>query len=77
MFLETIFIRFIGTDKLNNTKNFNFLHLFHSAGVGRTGTFICIDNLLQLAAEENIVDVFNYVNYMRTRRIHMVQTEVG
>ncbi|XP_066925636.1 receptor-type tyrosine-protein phosphatase S-like [Clytia hemisphaerica] len=46
-----------------------------SAGVGRTGTFICIDNLLQLAAEENIVDVFNFVNFMRTRRIHMVQTE--
>jgi len=46
-----------------------------SAGVGRTGTFICIDTMLHLAKQKQIVDVFNYVNFMRTRRIHMIQTE--
>ena len=50
---------------------------FISAGVGRTGTFICIDNMLRLAAEENIVDVFNYVNYMRSRRYNLVENEVN
>ena len=48
----------------------------NSAGVGRTGTFICIDNMLRLAAEENIVDVFNYVNYMRLSRYNLVENQV-
>ena len=47
-----------------------------SAGVGRTGTFICIDNMLRLAARENIVDVFNYVNYMRLSRYNLVENQV-
>ncbi|XP_057298929.1 uncharacterized protein LOC130629666 isoform X1 [Hydractinia symbiolongicarpus] len=46
-----------------------------SAGVGRTGTFICIDSMLHLSKQTNKVDVFNFVNFLRTRRIHMVQTE--
>ncbi|XP_065680365.1 receptor-type tyrosine-protein phosphatase delta isoform X3 [Hydra vulgaris] len=46
-----------------------------SAGVGRTGTFICIDEMLELLKRQNKVDIFNYVNFMRSRRIFMIQTE--
>ena len=55
----------------------NLIKSIFSCGVGRTGTFICIDNMLRLAAEENIVDVFNYVNYMRTKRYNLVENEVN
>ncbi|XP_065657710.1 receptor-type tyrosine-protein phosphatase delta isoform X5 [Hydra vulgaris] len=46
-----------------------------SAGVGRTGTFICIDEMLELLKRQNKVDIFNYVNFMRSRRIFMIQTQ--
>ncbi len=49
----------------------------YSAGVGRTGCFILIDAMLErIDNDEGTVDVFNYLQYMRTRRINMVQTLV-
>jgi len=48
-----------------------------SAGVGRTGTFIALDSLLQQAKEEAQIDVFDCVRHMRYSRVNMVQTQVG
>ena len=48
-----------------------------SAGVGRTGTYIALDASLDRLNVNGDVDVFNFVAAMRTRRIAMVQTEVG
>lgn len=45
-----------------------------SAGVGRSGCFILIDAMLERIDNEHTVDIFSYLNYMRTRRIYMVQT---
>ncbi|XP_078500293.1 receptor-type tyrosine-protein phosphatase V-like [Lissotriton helveticus] len=45
-----------------------------SAGVGRTGTFICLDRLLQQMKHERVVDVFHTVYTMRLSRYLMVQT---
>ena len=47
-----------------------------SAGVGRTGTFIALDYLLDMAKAEQKVDVYSFVQSMRTKRVNMVQTQV-
>ncbi|CAE1169147.1 PTPRB [Acanthosepion pharaonis] len=46
-----------------------------SAGVGRTGTFIAIDWLLQHIREHSEVDIFGLILEMRGYRVNMVQTE--
>ena len=45
-----------------------------SAGVGRTGTFIVIDAMIQLIKEKQIVDIYNYFEIIRQNRIQMIQT---
>ena len=47
-----------------------------SAGVGRTGTLIAIDILLQHISENKKVDIFGTVFKLRKQRTNMVQTEV-
>ena len=46
-----------------------------SAGVGRTGTFMAIDSMLDMSEKEHCVDIFGYVTLMRTCRPSMVQTQ--
>lgn len=46
-----------------------------SAGVGRTGTFVTLDVMLQRISLEDSVDVFGFVRQMRYQRNFMVQTE--
>ena len=48
----------------------------YSAGVGRTGTFICIDNVLDQIKKEKVVDIAGAINKMRHQRMKMVQTHV-
>lgn len=48
-----------------------------SAGVGRTGTFIAVDWLMQEARVQKEIDIFSTVLRMRECRINMVQSEVG
>ncbi|XP_054605143.2 receptor-type tyrosine-protein phosphatase H isoform X2 [Nothobranchius furzeri] len=46
-----------------------------SAGVGRTGTLIALDVLLQQLEKERAVGINDFVHRMRQHRSHMVQTE--
>ncbi|XP_032305178.1 receptor-type tyrosine-protein phosphatase V-like isoform X2 [Coturnix japonica] len=45
-----------------------------SAGVGRSGTFIALDQLLQQMKQEKVVDMFGVVYTLRMNRYQMIQT---
>ena len=51
-------------------------YIYFSAGVGRSGTFIALDRLLQEIIDHDVIDIFNVVAEMRRERVWMVQTEV-
>ncbi|CAG2243427.1 PTPRM [Mytilus edulis] len=46
-----------------------------SAGIGRTGTFIGLDYVVNQAKEVEYVDVFGCVEGLRRQRVNMVQTQ--
>ncbi|XP_067666941.1 uncharacterized protein [Haliotis asinina] len=46
-----------------------------SAGVGRTGTWIALDYLIQQAKAEGVVDVFECIVRLRHQRMDLIQTE--
>ena len=48
----------------------------HSAGVGRTGTYIAIDNVLEQIEKEQVVDIPGAITKIRQKRMKMVQTQL-
>lgn len=57
-------------------KSLSCVVFFCSAGVGRTGTFIALDRILQQLDSKDAVDIYAAVHDLRLHRVHMVQTEV-
>ncbi|XP_077499778.1 receptor-type tyrosine-protein phosphatase U-like isoform X3 [Amblyomma americanum] len=45
-----------------------------SAGIGRTGTYILLDNLLEQSQSEGVVDVVGQLSAMRQNRMNVVET---
>ena len=52
------------------------LLLLYSAGVGRTGTFITIDHILEQREEEGVIDTPGVIQNLRQQRTKIVQTVV-
>ncbi|XP_025781768.1 receptor-type tyrosine-protein phosphatase U [Puma concolor] len=46
-----------------------------SAGTGRTGCYIVLDVMLDMAECEGVVDIYNCVKALCSRRVNMIQTE--
>ena len=55
---------------------FDSTHPSCSAGIGRTGTFITIDHVLEQIERENVVDIPGVIQSIRQQRMKMVQTVV-
>ena len=47
-----------------------------SAGVGRTGTFILLDTVMQQMKNEGTLSIYNVLKNVRDQRVKMVQTKV-
>lgn len=45
-----------------------------SAGVGRTGTLIAIDIIIQRLKQEKKINIYELVKQLRTQRVKMVQS---
>lgn len=64
------------------TLNYHLLNILypHSAGVGRTGTYIALDMLIEESNKSSAgtgnIDVFSCVDHLRKQRVAMVQTHV-
>ncbi|XP_038146926.1 receptor-type tyrosine-protein phosphatase beta-like isoform X2 [Cyprinodon tularosa] len=70
-------IQFVRTvrDYVNRTPGSGPTVVHCSAGVGRTGTFIVLDRVLQQLDTRDTADIYGVVFDLRLHRSHMVQTE--
>uniref|UniRef100_A0A8C6NZT0 protein-tyrosine-phosphatase n=1 Tax=Nothobranchius furzeri TaxID=105023 RepID=A0A8C6NZT0_NOTFU len=70
-------VQFVRTvrDYINRSPGSGPTVVHCSAGVGRTGTFIVLDRLLQLLNTRDTLDIYGAVFDLRLHRSHMVQTE--
>uniref|UniRef100_A0A672PS12 protein-tyrosine-phosphatase n=1 Tax=Sinocyclocheilus grahami TaxID=75366 RepID=A0A672PS12_SINGR len=66
---------FVRRVKAKSPPNAGPIAVHCSAGAGRTGCFIVIDIMLDMAEREGVVDIYNCVRELRSRRVNMVQTE--
>ncbi|XP_059381274.1 receptor-type tyrosine-protein phosphatase mu-like isoform X4 [Carassius carassius] len=66
---------FVRRVKAKSPANAGPMVIHCSAGAGRTGCFIVIDIMLDMAEREGVVDIYNCVRELRSRRVNMVQTE--
>ncbi len=58
-------------------SNTDIMVVHCSAGVGRTGTFITLDYMLERIKTENTFNIFQFVSELRKQRVLMVQTLVS
>ncbi|CAL8292346.1 unnamed protein product [Lota lota] len=63
------------TRRIKTTASPGPLVVHCSAGAGRTGCFMVVDIMLDMAEREGVVDIYNCVRELRARRVNMVQTE--
>ena len=74
----TAMINFIKRVRKAHPYNKQDTLLVHcSAGVGRTGTLITLDSMLERIKAENTINIYEFVFNLRKQRVLMVQTVVS
>ena len=73
----TSLIAFIRRVRKSHKKDGPPMLVHCSAGVGRTGTFILLDSMLERMKAEDTVNVYAFLRSMRAKRVFMVQTLVS
>ncbi|XP_072475888.1 receptor-type tyrosine-protein phosphatase alpha isoform X1 [Notamacropus eugenii] len=69
-------LKFLKKVKTCNPQYSGAIVVHCSAGVGRTGTFVVIDAMLDMMHAERKVDVYGFVSRIRAQRCQMVQTDM-
>lgn len=71
-----VYVQCSASNKNYYRATFEWICVCVSAGVGRTGTFIALDRVLQQLDSKGTIDLYGCVFDLRLHRQHMVQTEV-
>ena len=73
---KIVMISFIDKIRLSHPPKGPPLVVHCSAGVGRTGTFIVMDTMLQRMKQEDTLNIYDFLLQIRHQRIKLVQTKV-